>query len=317
MQRLLWLVVAFAPLSSALAACGGSSGQLSVKLDGGGDYKAGDAPEFVVTVTNDGPGDAPGVVIHVDMPGNFRYKATGGIDAHGQARTTLLDAKVGSSTPTWGLWNLGAPTLQNGQLTKASVAIPFTVDIEASPSTYTLAAHTSGDNTPSEVLSSPISVKVNPAPRLDVTASVSTKTLKAGDKTTYTVTVNNTGSDIAGNVGVLITLPPVMTFQNSVTPFRGNATRNNAVDPVRGSVLVFYSGFVIPPASSAGPGFVAIAFIALAAPHPATGTFPLNIQVTDALLDVVTLSNAAPVVIAGGTASPGATPAPTVTPSPG
>jgi len=105
-----------------------------------------------------------------------------------------------------------------------------------------------------------------------------------------------------------------MSFQRSVMPFRGNATRNNAVDPVRGSVLVFYSGFVLPPASSAGPGFIDIVFIAQVAAHPAAGSFQINVQVTDDALDVVTLSNAASVTVVATAAS--ASPAATASPSP-
>jgi uncharacterized repeat protein (TIGR01451 family) len=304
-----------------LSGCGGGNGQLAVKLESSEEnVKAGDAPQFRVIITNNGPGDAPGVVVHVDMPANFRYKATGTIDAHGQSRTQLLDAKVGSTSPAWGLWDLSAPTMQNGKLTLSSVAIPFTVDVEASAASYTLAARASGDNTAGDVLSQPVQLKVRPTPRLNVSATVSTRSLRARDKTMYKVTVTNTGSDIAGNVAVLVTLPPVMSFQGSVTPFKGNATRNNAVDPVRGSVLVFYSGFVLPPASSAGPGFVEIVFIAQVAPHPAAGSFPINVQVTDDALDVVTLSNGAPVTIVGGgspSASPGAAASPSATATPG
>jgi uncharacterized repeat protein (TIGR01451 family) len=315
--------VLFPSAGALLSGCGGGNGQLAVKLESNEqNIKAGDTPQFTVIITNNGPGDAPGVVAHVDMPGNFRYKATGTIDAHGQSRTQLVDAKVGSTSPTWGLWDLSAPTMQNGKLTLSSVAIPFTIDVEAAAASYTIAARASGDNTSGDVLSQPIQLKVRPAPRLNVTATVSTQSLRARDKTTYSVTVSNTGSDIAGNVAVLVTLPPVMSFQGSVMPFKGNATRNNAVDPVRGSVLVFYSGFVLPPSSSAGPGFVDILFIAQVAPHPAAGSFPINIQVTDDALDVVTLSNAAQVTISGaGSASSspsaGATPSATASPSSG
>ena len=309
------LTVLLPGAGALLSGCGSGNGQLAVKLDSNAqDIKAGETPQFRVFITNNGPGDAPGVVVHVDMPANFRYKATGTIDAHGQSRTQLLDAKVGSTSPAWGLWDLSAPTMQNGKLTLASVAIPFTVDVEASAATYTIAARASGDNTAGDVLSQPIQVKVRPAPRLNVSATVSMQSLKARDTTTYSVTVTNSGSDIAGNVGVLITLPPVMSFQRSVMPFRGNATRNNAVDPVRGSVLVFYSGFVLPPASSAGPGFIDIVFIAQVAAHPAAGSFQINVQVTDDALDVVTLSNAASVTVVATAAS--ASPAATASPSP-
>jgi uncharacterized repeat protein (TIGR01451 family) len=293
-------------LCMALAGCGGSGGQISVALSAqdNAPFHAGDTPTFEVVVRNMGPGDAPGVVVRADMPANFRYKSTENISGDGEARTQPIDAHVGSQNPGWGLWDLAAPTLANGKKTYANVTIDFTVDIEAQPAKYTMNARASDDNTSSDLISAPIFVEVQAAPRLALTAKVSPSTLAAGGMAKYSITLTNTGTGIAGNVGILITLPPVVVFQSSVTPFGGNASRSNPSDPARGSVEVFYGGFNVPPASSVGPGFVTLAFIAQVVAKPTPGAYTLNVQATDSLGDVVMLHTVASIIVQGGTPSP-------------
>ena len=269
-----------------------------------GPYHAGETPTFEVVVRNMGPGDAPGVVVRADMPVNFRYKSTESISGDGEARTQPIDAHVGSPNPGWGVWDLAAPTLANGKKTYANVTIDFTVDIEAAPAKYTMNGRASGDNTSSDLISAPISVEVQPAPRLGLTAKVSPSTVVAGDKARYSVTVTNTGTAIASKVDVLITLPPVAVFLNSVTPFAGNASRSSPSDPSRGSVEVFYGGFNVPPASTVGPGFITLAFIAQVVAKPTSGAYPINVQVTDSLGDVVMLHGVASIIVQGVTPSP-------------
>jgi uncharacterized repeat protein (TIGR01451 family) len=271
-----------------------------------GPYHAGDTPTFEAVVQNMGPGDASGVVVRADMPARFRYKSTENISGVGEARTQPIDAHVGSQNPGWGLWDLAAPTLANGEKTYAKVTIDFTVDIEAAPAKYTMNVRASDDNTTSDLISAPISVEVQAAPRLGLTAKVSPSMLVAGAMTKYSVTVTNTGTAIASNVDVLVTLPPVMVFLQSVTPFGGNASRSNPTEPARGSVEVFYGGFNVPPASSIGPGFITLSFIAQVVAKPTSGSYPLNVQVTDSLADVVMLHNVASIIVQGVTPSPSA-----------
>ncbi len=77
---------------------------------------------------------------------------------------------------------------------------------------------------------------------------------------TYQVRLLNGGTGPASDVAVLITLPPVMTFASSVTPFAGNGTRNRGVDPIKNTLEVYYDGFTLPALSNAGPGFLVIVF---------------------------------------------------------
>src|SRR5437764_1100889 len=74
-----------------------------------GPYNPGDTPTFRLTIKNKGPGSATGMSVHVDLPGQFKFKTTTSITGDG-ARTEAVDPRVGDQTPAWGLWALGAPT---------------------------------------------------------------------------------------------------------------------------------------------------------------------------------------------------------------
>ena len=270
--------------------------------DSSGPFKPGDHPAFTITVSNNGPNDAPGIVVHVDLPSTMHYK-TSSITGVGNARTQALDARVGSTSPEWGFWDLAAPV--SGNPTCAScVMITFTTDLSSLPGDYQLTAHAQGDNTSGDVASNALKMSVTGAPKLDVSARVQAAVLQANTSATYAVTITNSGTGPADGVSLLITLPPVMTFQRSITPFRGNASRNSPIDPVKGSVEVFYSGWILPSSSNAGPGIVTVVFVASVGPKPPTGTYSITVQASDAGGDTVTLTHAAPVMVQGVTASP-------------
>lgn len=277
-----------------------------------GPYTPADKPQFTITVTNNGPSDAPGVEVRVDLPNAIHYR-TSSITGFGNARTQVVDAREGTSQPAWGFWNLAAPGSGSG-LCQSCLVITFTTDLAAPPGGYSITAHAQGDNTAGEVSSDPVNFTVNGAPKLDVTARVQAGTLFGNSSATYQVTITNTGTGPAQAVAVLITLPPVLTWQKSNTPFTGNASRSNPIDPVKGSVLVYYSGWTLPAASSSGPGIVNIVFVASTSGSPASGTYTSTVQVTDQEGDQVTLTNAAPVQVVGVSPTPQPTPSPTPAP---
>lgn len=277
-----------------------------------GPYTPADKPQFTITVTNNGPSDAPGVEVRVDLPNAIHYR-TSSITGFGNARTQVVDAREGTSQPAWGFWNLAAPASGSG-LCQSCLVITFTTDLAAPPGGYSITAHAQGDNTAGEVSSDPVNFTVNGAPKLDVTARVQAGTLFGNSSATYQVTITNTGTGPAQAVAVLITLPPVLTWQKSNTPFTGNASRSNPIDPVKGSVLVYYSGWTLPAASSSGPGIVNIVFVASTSGSPASGTYTSTVQVTDQEGDQVTLTNAAPVQVVGVSPTPQPTPSPTPAP---
>ncbi len=262
----------FIPL--LLSACGSGSGQLSVSITGAHtgrtgyvatdpttypQYSPGDEAIFTVHVVNNGPGTVTGVTVHVTLPEVFRYHATTGIRAPGATRTQPLDAAVNSTTPIFGLWTLSPPGAA-GAGVATSVDITFTVYINGQPGGAVVQAYAAGDTNAGQTNATGYNVIVQPAAKLTALVSVSPGTAKRGATVTYQVRIINGGTGNAKNVGVLITLPPVMTFASSVTPFAGNGTRSAGVDPIRNTLEVYYDGFTLPPLSNAGPGYVVIVF---------------------------------------------------------
>jgi len=291
-------MVVLAPIAMVLSACSTDAAQLSVTIspDFSGAYTPGTTDgDFAVTVENLGPGNASGVVIHANMPPSFLFASTNSIETSGAARTSPVDASVGGANPEWGVWSLSSPTAPNGTTVYSSVTIDFGVNITAAPNTYTMQAQVVDDNLTNAVVSHPIQVEVNEAPRLGVTASVGPTSVHPGGEVTYRVTVTNTGSGIAPDVDVLVTLPPALTFQSSIMPFVGNASVELPIYPVQGAVIVFYGGFELPSQTSLGPGKVTIEFIAQCAPNPGKGVYPAQVQVTDSLGDQVRAANVASV----------------------
>ncbi len=286
-----------APLALFATSCTSEAAQLSVTLSStfGASYTPGTTDaDFVITVQNLGPGNASGVVIHALMPNAFQYVVTNSITTNGAARTTPEDALVGGTNPEWGVWSLSSPTSPNGRTDYASVSINFGVNITALPNTYSLAAQVVDDSLTDTVQSRPIQVAINEAPRLAVSASVGPSTVHPNGQVTYRVTVTNKGTGIAPTVDVLVTLPPVLQFQSSITPFGGNASEESPITPVKGAYLVFYGGFELPPQTSLGPGTLTIEFIAQCIPDPGRGVFTVQVAVTDAARDHVSIANVAP-----------------------
>jgi hypothetical protein len=286
-----------APIALVVTACSAEAAQLSVTISStfGASYTPGTTDaDFSVTVQNLGPGNASGVVIHAVMPTSFQYAVTNSITSNGAARTTPEDAQVGVTNPEWGVWSLSSPTSPNGTTDYAAVTINFGVNITAQPNTYSLAAQVVDDSLTDTVQSHPIQVAVNEAPRLGLAASVGPSSVHPDGQVTYRVTVTNKGTGIAPTVDVLVTLPPVLQYQSTIMPFGGNTSVESLISPVKGAYLVFYGGFEIPPQTSLGPGTLTIEFIAQCIPMPGKGVFAIQVAVTDASRDHVSLANAAP-----------------------
>lgn len=316
------------PLLLALAACGSGTGKLHVSLSGDAQsyqanqptsyarYKPGDEATFTVTVSNSGQGSVTGVTVHVTLPSGFRYHGTTTIDAPGATRTQPLDAADNSTTPIFGLWTL--PAAGSGQ--GAEVIITFTADVSGQPGPATVQAYAAGDTDAGQTNATAYNVAVDAAAKVTALVSASPVSVKTGTTVVYQVRVINSGTGNAQNVGVLITLPPVMTFAGSVTPFAGNGSRNKGVDPIKDTLEVFYDGFTLPPLSNAGPGFVDIVFKATvvgtgqsprspsataaagaAVPTSAAGvgTYAVDANVTDDAGDTFSLHAVAPVAVTG------------------
>jgi hypothetical protein len=288
-----------APIALMISGCSSDVAQLAVQLRadwGKGAYVPGTTPpNFELAVTNLGPGNASGVVVHAVMPKAFQFDTTNSIETSGAARTTPEDATAGGSNPEWGVWSLSAPTHPNGRIAYSSITIDFAANITAPPTTYSLEAQVVDDNLTSTVQSQPLQVEILAAPRLALAASVSPTSVHPGGEVTYRIDASNLGSGISPGVDVLVTLPPSLHFESSIMPFGGNSSVEQLILPVKGGVLVFYGGFELPPQTSLGPGKLVIQFIAQCITDPGKGLFPIQAQVTDTDNDSVTITNAAAV----------------------
>jgi len=266
--------------------------------------------------------------VHVTLPPAFRYHATTSIDAPGATRTQPLDAAGNSITPIFGLWTLPPPGAA-GAGQDSQVIISFNADVRGQPGAVTLQAYAAGATDAGQTNATAYNVVVDAAANVTALVSASPASVKRGSTVTYEVRVINSGTGNAQDIGVVITLPPVMTFAGSVTPFAGNGSRNKGVDPLKNTLEVFYDGFTLPPLSNGGPGFVDIVFKATvlgggqlsttpasnanasatptgsgAAPSsaPSTvppGTYTVDANITDTAGDTFSLHSVAAVAVTG------------------
>jgi uncharacterized repeat protein (TIGR01451 family) len=285
------LLGALIVMSTSVTACGGGLAQISVDLTSKDSqpFSPGDTPTFVVTVRNNGPGGTGGVTVHVDLPAAFHYKDTKSLGGTA-VRTQPVDAAVNSASPVWGIWNLAGP----GE----TAVITFEATAAGKPGTYNVVARASGDNTEGETQSSPFAMQLAAAPNLSMAVAVAPNSVKFGDAVTYRVTVTNDGSGIANGVSVLVSLPPIFVYNSTILPYGGNASRNKAVDPIKGTMAVFYGGFDVPPRSDSGPGLLVIAFTADVLRNAgATGSYTVGVQLTDDQADHLVLNESSPVAV--------------------
>jgi uncharacterized repeat protein (TIGR01451 family) len=319
------VILVVAPLLVTLTSCGSGNGQLAVSISGDSapgykagneatyaHYKPGELATFTVAVVNRGPGSVTGVTVHVLLPAPFQYHSTTSISAPGATRTQPVDAAVNSGAPIFGLWTLAPPgAAGGGQATQ--VVITFSADVEGKPGPATVQAFAAGDASAGQAEAGPYSVDVDAAAKLSALARVNPASANRGSSVQYEVRITNSGTGLAKNVGVLITLPPVLVFSGSVMPFAGNGSRSNGVDPIKNTLVVFYDGFSLPPISNGNPGFVVIVFKAtvlgagqqpggtgVSAPPSSppgtipTGTYTVDASVTDDVGDAFNLHSVAP-----------------------
>lgn len=277
-------------LAGTLSACGEGYATLTVAVttDDAQPYSPGDVGTFTVTVTNF-IASTSGVTVHVDLPAGFHYKDTRSLAGTG-VRTSPDDPQVNSTSPVWGIWNLSD--------VKQTIVITFEAIVGGAPGSPQIMARAAGDNTESETKSKPLAVQVAAAPSLQMGVAVTPSSVHQGQQVTYTVTITNNGTGIAGNVGILVTLPPVIIFNSTSGAFNGNSSRNGGVDPQKGALEVFYNGFDVPAQSTFGPGLLVVSFKCDVLKNAgATGSYSVGAQVTDAQGDVVNLNETAPLQI--------------------
>jgi uncharacterized repeat protein (TIGR01451 family) len=180
---------------------------------------------------------------------------------------------------------------------KDDVTIDFDALALGSPNTYTMTASASA-STASTTQSNPLPIKLTAAPQLSALVTVSPSLAVPGEDVTYRVSVINQGTGPANDVSVLVTLPPVFIFDGSVT-ITGNSGRVGGTNPLEGSTLPFFDGFVVPAQSGSSPGKLTIDFDAqVLSSAGAQGTYPVGVQVLGDLgQERVFISESAPVQV--------------------
>ena len=295
----------------ALSGCGGASSNLTVSIkpdDATQKVRPGDVVQYQVVVGNDGPGEATGVTVRLELPTAFRYKATSKINATGATtRTQPSDPAVDTATPQWGQWSMGPPGFNaDGTPARSQVILEVEVRAAGRPADYAITPHVFSDSN-DEVVGKDLSVRLLPASDLNLTLAVDEPTAKHGDLIHYHLTLLNRGSGVAKAVGILVTLPDGIIF-NKTEHLDGNFSRSSAIDPIPGALVVYYGGWTLPAASSARPGALTIVFTAKVLATVPGGTYPVTAQLTDSDGTVVELNDTAPVTIMAPTPSP--TPSP-------
>ena len=305
--------------AALLASCGASDTVLTVavRADHEGSVKPGDTPTYTLSVINKGPGEATGVQLRLDLPADFQYQSTVSISGDGATRVQAQDPQSRSQSPLWGQWTLTAPVVQaDGTVRRSEVDVVVELAAAGSPGDYSLVPHALSDSAGGDVSGAPTALHLDPAPNLALTLSAVSDTVKPGDTVEYRIGVENTGSGPATGVDVLVTLPPGLLFERVVTT-GGNSSRSTPVDPIPGSALADFGGYVIPARSDAGAGELRITFAARCSPAATGGRFPASVQLTDSQGTVLRVDNTAPITVSGpGSPTPGptATPVPTLPP---
>jgi uncharacterized repeat protein (TIGR01451 family) len=305
-----------------LGGCGGGSlSSLLVTLTKNEEapIKNGDTPSFTLSIVNKGPEAASGVSARIDLPGGVTYVATGNIDIdpYGVLRTLPQDPGVRSTNPSWGVWTLSAPVAQaDGRVRRPHVAITFTVNVNAHPGTFKITPHVFSDSTDGEVVGNGADLQVGPSGHLNLTIAAVPNRVKRDDDVTYLLTVTNDGSGPTSGVDVLVTLPDILAFKQTVR-LGGNTSRSKPTDPAPGAIVLDYGGFTIPPAGSSGPGRLTITFKAHVVPSAYMGRYTVSLQVTEGNGTVSAVNDTAPINIdAPPPPTPTASPTPSSSPSP-
>ena len=143
---------------------------------------------FTLTVTNNGPDAASGVVVTDLLPGNLTY---------------VSDTGGGAYDPNTGLWTVGAVPATESAFLQITATVN-TGDVACNVATIT--AGTPLDPNPSDNQAQAC-VNAPGAADLDFSMGVSSPTVLAGDPVTFSLTVTNTGIDPAYSLDVTEAFP--------------------------------------------------------------------------------------------------------------
>jgi uncharacterized repeat protein (TIGR01451 family) len=169
--------------------------------------------DFNLTVSNNGPDDATGVILTDTLPAGVVLQPSSGIQPTSDVGNVLT-------------YDLG--TVATG------ASVPIVIRFTASqPGTYTNNASVSGvegDPNPSNNTAAPLSVTVTPASTIPasadllVVASVTPGPVAVGQNLTYTFAATNGGPDAAQDVSLTDSIPANTTFVSFTAPDGWTAT---------------------------------------------------------------------------------------------
>jgi uncharacterized repeat protein (TIGR01451 family) len=189
---------------------------------------------FTLTVTNNGPNDATGVVLTDTLPTNSTFTSA-----------TASNGTVG--TVTSGVYTDNIGTITNG----STVTVTITINPTGLGSFTNTAIVTSDDidpNTANNTSSFPVGLVVVPDADLSVVLTPSVSESPVGSPLTYTLSVGNNGPSVATNTMVTVQFPAdftnfvVMPDQGSYTVNADNSvTVNLGIVPASSAINVVFT----------------------------------------------------------------------------
>ncbi|WP_295115891.1 CARDB domain-containing protein [uncultured Methanobrevibacter sp.] len=157
-----------------------------IKVVSDSNPRKGDIINWIIVVTNNGPGDAHGVTVTDKLPAGLIFK---GAD--------------GNYNPDTGIWTIG--DLKNGQT--ISLVITTLVDITNAQITNVAVVNSTTPDNNTDNNKDNDTTNVDPEADIKVIKTVSNPTPTKGDTITWTITVINLGPDAAKDVIVEDDLP--------------------------------------------------------------------------------------------------------------
>ena len=177
---------------------------------------------YNITLTNNGPNDAPGVSLSDTIPANTTFVST-------TQNTGPLFSCTNPSVGGTGTVNCTLASLTNGTSATFTIVVNVSPSAPAGPLNNTASATTTGtDPNPGNSTSTASTAITIALSDLSITKVAAAGPYLAAVPITYTITVNNGGPGLASGVVVTDVLPAGSTF-NSATPSQGSCSGTTTV----------------------------------------------------------------------------------------
>jgi len=201
-------IYAAAFLSNAINIFGTLSTDLEVTMDAPTQVAINKTLSYTLTVTNNGPDTATGVVLTNTLPSGVRFESA----------SSSCHYTTGDNTVTCTLDQL-KPNAESA--INITITTPGTVGSGTLTNTATVTANETDGNATNNSISKKTSLlEFVPEADLTVNISTNTQTVTISTPLIYTVTVTNDGPDTANNVRLTATLPAEVTYNADDTDKR-------------------------------------------------------------------------------------------------